>query len=279
MLSMRRVLVAHGCAVAALLTTAAPGQADQPPAADLGVAVTASQKRAGPGDVVGFTVTVRNAGPATAPGPTVTMRLPRGLAVVDTDRPECTEQGRLLRCPLPSLAKGRARSVHILGIVKPDAAGKLRMVATARSTAMDAVPADDTAAVVLPVTPGTDLAVRLKAPASAARGARLAVTATVLNKGPRTADRVMLHFGAHKARLRTAPGDRCQVLRQQGSDQYLRCSLGTLPHGAKRKVRAMVVWNKPARRAHAQDFAVSVASARGDRSPADNVATAQVKLR
>ncbi|MGI5165150.1 hypothetical protein ACQEU3_12405 [Spirillospora sp. CA-253888] len=275
---MRRVLVAHGCAFAALLTTAAPGQAHQPPAADLGVAVTASQKRAGPGDLVGFTITVWNSGPATAPAPTATMRLPRDLAVVETDRPECTEQGRLLRCPLPSLAKGRARSVHILGIVKPEAAGTLRMVATVRSTAKDGVPANDTAAVALPVTPGTDLAVRLKAPADAARGARLVVTATVLNKGPRTADHVMLHVGAHKARLRTAPGDRCQVLRQQGPDQYLRCSLGTLAHGAKRKVKAVVVWNKPALRARAQDFAVSAASAQGDRNPADNVATAQVKL-
>ncbi len=276
---MRRVLVAHGCVCAALLTTAAPGRAHEPSAADLGVAVTASQKRANLGDVVGFTVTVWNSGPMTAPKPTATMRIPRGLAIVETGETTCAEQTRLLRCQLPSLPDGRARSIHILGIVKPNATGTLRVTATARSTATDPVPTNDTATVALPVTPGTDLAVRLKAPAKAMRGAPMNVTATILNKGPRTADKVVLHLGAHKALLHTAPADRCRVLRQQGADQYLRCNLGTLKQGAQRKVKATVVWHEPALRARAQDFAVSAASAQGERSPENNVATAQVKLR
>ncbi|MEU5883097.1 hypothetical protein [Spirillospora sp. NPDC047279] len=276
---MRRVLVAHGSAGAALLIAAAPVQAAErtpPPRADLRVDLTGPERRVKAGDVVGYRVRLRNAGPSAAGRAVTTIRLPRGLAVVAVSDPGCRDRGRVLRCRTAALAAGMSRTLHIQGIVKPAARGVHR--ARARVTITGAVTDpdlhDNASVLITRVMPSTDLAVRLIVPRRVRPRGSFLLAAAVVNRGPRAARGVTLHLGAHGARM--AVSRRCRSTGERDGGHFLRCSLGRLAVGDQRTFYVPV--RATAERGTAQSFAVTVSTALGDRSPADNTAIARVRV-
>jgi hypothetical protein len=271
---MRRVLVAHGSAVAVLLITIGPARAASRPmgGADLQVRVTGPGARVKTGDLVDYAVRLRNAGPASADA-TAVARLPAQLAAVEYD-PRCRERAGTLRCPV-SLPAGATRTVHILGIVKPHATGSFRVRAKA-SWSHDLDPANNRAALTTQVAPSTDVAVRLSAPHRMPSTGRTTLAVTVVNRGPHASRRVVLHLGAHGARL-TAPWWRhCKITREGADGQFLRCSLGWMAPGDS---RTLYVGARPAPggRVLVQEFAASASPELGDRRPANNTATTRVR--
>ncbi|MBW8486924.1 DUF11 domain-containing protein [Actinomadura parmotrematis] len=264
-----RVLAVSGAAVTMLLASGA--QAGAVPGADLGVAVS-GPARAAAGAPMTYAMTVWNTGPVASRAVAATFALPRGFAVIGLDAPSCTDRSRAVRCTFRDLAAGAARTVRLQGVIAPEARGPLHASARVRSATADPSRDNDTAAVTTPLTPGTDMAVRLTTPRrTAARGARTPLTAVVANRGGATARRVTLYLGAHGAHLLTSPADRCAATRASGRDQYLRCDLGTLTPGTSRTVRTATQTGGGAQR-----FAASVTSAAGETAPADNTATAHL---
>ncbi|GAA1541921.1 hypothetical protein GCM10009678_25460 [Actinomadura kijaniata] len=266
---MRRALLACGSAATAVLTVAGSAVAAEPEA-DLGVTVTASAPRARPGGLVDHTVTITNFGPAVAE-PVATVHLPDGLSVVGIDADYCRERRRVLECRPPALPAGTARLVRVQGVVEPTATGTLRTTASVRSGTPDPDAANDTATLVTPVEPGTDLRVRLRGP-RAARGSRVPVVAVVTNRGPRAADAVVLRLGAHGASLLTEPADHCVQTRRDRNAQYLTCELGPLAAGAQRTVRAFADRVAAGRTPH---YAAAVSSPLGETAPRDNTSRAR----
>ncbi|MFI0447711.1 hypothetical protein [Actinomadura sp. 6N118] len=256
--------------------------AEQPLAtADLRVELAGPARRVKTGSVVDYAVRLRNVGPAAVTDAATVVRLPRGIAVVEISDPACRERGRTLKCPPAALAAGMSRTVHILGIVKPAARGSYRVQArTYASSAADPVLRNNMTHRVTKVAPSTDVAVRLSAPRRVAAKGRLTFAVTVVNRGPRPARRVRLHLGAHGARL-TAPwkrrGTSCRVADERAGGHFLKCSLGTLPVGARRTLYFRARFS-PSGRVLAQEYAVTASQTLGDSRPINNTASARVRV-
>ncbi|WP_147341168.1 COG1361 family protein [Actinomadura logoneensis] len=225
------------------------------------------------GGVLDYTLTLRDAGTRAAE-----LRLPDAVDVIGTSDPGCTEvarggaasgSGRVVRC---SFSGGsRPRSVHILGIVRPGASGVLR--ATARLAGRsERVARDGTAEVGVPVTPGTDVAVRLVTPRKGRPGNVVPVRATVTDRGPRPARRVTLSVGAQGAVVVRMAGAHCRVLRRARPGWYIRCLLGRLRPGHARTVTAYL------RRGRGRaTLAASAGHDLGDTGPADDAAAVTLR--
>ncbi|MBO2452099.1 hypothetical protein J4573_33775 [Actinomadura barringtoniae] len=273
---MRRVLVAHGSAVAVLLITIGPARAASRPmnGADLRVRVTGPSARVKTGDVLDYAVQVHNAGPAAVGSATAVAWLPAQIAVISYDDGRCHERAATLRCPV-SLASGETRTVHILGIVKPAATGAFRVRAKAL-WARDPIPGNNHAALAARVAPSTDVAVRLSAPRHMPRMGWAALAVTVVNRGPNPSRRVTLHVGAHGARLAAPAGHHCKITGDGAGGRFLHCALGWMASGAGHTLYVRV---RPSSggRVLVQDFAASASPELGDRRPGNNTATARVR--
>ncbi|MFC4910628.1 hypothetical protein [Actinomadura gamaensis] len=247
-----------------------PGSVDAGGRADLGVTLAASPRPARVGDLLGYTMTVRNAGPGAGTRAAV-LTLPDAVDVVGVVERGCAESGRTIRCTFPATAPGGARSVHILGIVRPRASGVLR--ATARLDGpSDPVARNDVAELDTPVAPSTDLAIRLDAPRTAQAGSPLPIKLTVTNRGSREARRVVVNVGAHGATLARVRGAKCGGVRRHRTGEYVRCPLGRLASGHS---RTFTVFVRVATNARSHSLAASAELELGDYDPSNNVAVAK----
>lgn len=287
-----RAVVGAGVAVGVSAAGAGPvpaaplvsagGAAPAGRAADLGVTLSAMPRPVRGGDLLGYTMTVWDAGPGAGTR-AAELRLPDAVDVVSVRERGCVDSGRTVRCAFSRIAPRHSRAVHILGIVRPDASGTLR--ATARLVGpSDRAARDDTAEADVPVTPGTDIAVRLDTPrrgrpGTGARRAREAregdvvpVRATVANRGPRTARKVTLNLGVHDATLVKMTGGKCSDLRKDRSGRYLRCLLGRLRPGRSRTIAAYLRKGRGS-----GTLAASTELDLGDTNPSNNVAMTVIR--
>ncbi|MCP2335481.1 hypothetical protein [Actinomadura rupiterrae] len=234
--------------------------------------LSASPRQVRGGDLLGYTMTVWNAGPGKG-ARAADLALPDAVDVVGVLERGCAEAGRVVRCTFAATAPGRSRSVHIMGIVRPDAAGVLR--ATARLAGpSDPVARDDAAEADTRVAPSTDLAVRLTAPRSARTGGVVLIRATVADRGPRTARRVAVNLGAHGVVLTRVRGAKCKDLRHDKTGGYVRCLLGRIASGHARTIDAYVRI-LPGHRS--RSLAASTELDLGDYRPGNNVAVTQIR--
>ncbi|WP_026415537.1 DUF11 domain-containing protein [Actinomadura oligospora] len=239
-------------------------------AADLGVTLSASPRPVRAGDLLGYTLTVWDAGPG-AGSRGAELRLPDGVDVVGMREDGCADSGRTVRCAFPVIAAGRSRSVHILGIVRPRASGTLRARARLVGPA-DRATRNDSAEADVPVTPSTDIAVRLSTPRKGRSGKVVPVRVTVADRGPRDARRVNLNLGVHNATLVRVGGAKCPGLRRNKLGRYVRCFLGHLRPGHGRTVTAYL--------RHGRGTGTLAASAEldlSDTDPSDNAAVATLR--
>ncbi|MFC5180263.1 DUF11 domain-containing protein [Actinomadura harenae] len=275
---MARTVVGAGVTVGVLGAGAGPVPAVQASGrkTDLGVTLSASPRQVRAGDLVGYTLTVWDAGPGAGTR-AAGLRLPDAVDVVGLRESGCVDSGRTVRCAFPRIAPGHARSVHILGIVRPGASGTLRARARLLGPA-DRVARDDTAEADTPIVPSTNLAVRLATPSAGHRASRegsrgvVPVRATVANRGPRAAGRVNLDLGVHGADLVKVAGARCAHVRKNKLGRFLSCFLGRLRPGRGRTVVAYL--------RHGSGTGTLAASAGldlSDSDPSDNVAVATIR--
>ncbi|WP_433329103.1 hypothetical protein [Spirillospora sp. CA-294931] len=253
---MGRVLVGFGAVLVVLLTTMSPVEARG--GAVLGVKMSTSRAR--PGQLVAYTVTVSNRGAPTTHGLTVRLRLPRQVELIELSPASCAERRRVVRCALGDLRPGTSATVRATGIVAPGASGTLVAVADVHSGP------DRTARSVIRtrVEPGTNLAVRIRAPRNARPHTRVPVLITVVNRGPRRSGRVTLLLGSHGTRLVPPRGPRCKIVRDGATSRHVRCVLPSLPPGGHHTLHAAAHVNRQ------QYFAATVSSRRGEIRPDDN---------
>ncbi|WP_436763758.1 hypothetical protein [Streptosporangium sp. V21-05] len=232
--------------------------------ADLSVRLTASPKRAQPGQPLTYRAEVRNDGPGDAVLPLLTVRLPEQVVVVGVNVAECLPgavAGEVV-CPSPTdVLAGQTGGVTITGMVRSGARGPLRASAELSSEVVDDDETDNSSETLTEVDEGTDLAVRLS---RAKRAGRLVtVAAVVRNRGPRRVHDAGVLFDTGGARLMSARGARCD-----SHPAYVGCRLRTV--GAGRRVSFMLAF---VARAHAPRAEATVYSLRlGDRRPANNTA-------
>ncbi|MEV5569258.1 hypothetical protein AB0L06_04355 [Spirillospora sp. NPDC052269] len=239
--------------------------------ANLGVTLSASPRPVRAGDLIGYTLTVWDAGPG-AGSRGAELRLPDGADVVGVREGGCADSGRTVRCSFPMIAAGHSRAVHILGIVRPRASGTLR--ATARLAGpSDRARRDDTAEADVPVTPGTDLAVRFDGPHKGRPRTVVPVRVTIADRGPRDARHVNLDLGVHGATLVKVSGAKCPELQKGEFRRYLRCFLGHLRPGHGRTVTAYI------RHGHGSSgtLAASAVLDLSDTDPSNNAAVATIR--
>ncbi|MFF5108872.1 hypothetical protein [Streptosporangium sp. NPDC000509] len=270
------VRVVAGVICLALVATprgafASPGD-DTWGAADLSVRLTASPKRAQPGQPITYRAEVRNDGPGDAVLPLLTVRLPEEVAVIGVNVAECRPgavAGEVVCPSVKDVMAGQVGGVTITGLVRSGARGPLRASATISSEVVDDDEANNVFETLTEVDEGTDLAVRLSRVARTTRAGRLVtVAAVVRNRGPRRVHDAGVLFDTGGARLMSARGARCDSL-----PAYVGCRLRTV--GAGRRVRFTLAF---VARAHAPRAEATVYSLRlGDRRPANN--TARFRLR
>lgn len=227
-------------------------------AADLSVRMTAEPRVAQPGQPILYQVRVGNAGPGDAVLPVLRITLPAGVEIGVVDVASC-RPGRTrneVLCPSATdVLAGEGGGVRVSGVVRPDAVGPLRAVATLTSEVWDDDETDNVAVVSTPVDEGADLRLRLRAMG----GYRLA--AVLRNLGPRAVRRPLVVFRTGARRFVSAGGGSCRR-----RAVYVLCRVGGVASGERARLELTL---RPSRRAvTARVFAARV----GDRRPADNVA-------
>lgn len=242
----------------------ADGSSDE---VDLSVEILTRPLRAQPGQPIFYRVQVRNDGPGTAKKPVLTVQMPDGVKIAGPNVFSCrhgaTEQEVV--CPsTKEVAPGETGGVTITGIVRRDAVGPLRAVATLTSAATDVDETNNSQVSLVEVNEGADLKVQL---AGTSRGKRFAVSAEVTNMGPGTVRDGRLFFKAGESELVAASGAECRLLSGR-----IGCKLPELASGDDLRVRlAIVAPRRPV------DAKASVFSSRyGDRHSDDNVASMRI---
>lgn len=166
------------------------------PSADLSIRKTSAPNPVRPGEVLTYTLTVSNAGPADAQNVVVLDNIPPSLTGLEYSLDGSAFQPWTGSLPLGTLAAGRERTILIRGTVALLASGTIVNTAVVSSTTPDPDPNNnlDTNATDVVSTASADIAVTKTAqPAVAVPGQLLTYTVTVTNRGPDTADGVLLY--------------------------------------------------------------------------------------
>jgi len=236
-----------GAALVAVVLGATLSGSARAERASLGLRVKARPQGAvQPGGLLGYRIEVRNPGGARVPRARMTVDKPKGVSVIGLAR-GCVERRKRVVCELGALPPRASRDVGIWGIVDADARGAQTLVARAGGVS---------ARSVVRVRPGTDLAVRLHAPAEAVAGRRVVVRARVVNRGPRTARDVWLAAGSEADR-----GER-RVGSLRPGESAARSFVLRLPAGARRS---------------AEVYATTGADGTGDVRPENNSAITTIR--
>lgn len=241
--SNRAEVLAAG--LAPLATTEAlivTGSAPQP-TADLTLDLSDSVDPVASGADFDYLARVRNLGPEAAAGVRVTVVLPAGISALGTTTPGWTCQGAAnVECNLASTLASGSESTLVL---RARAGGSGTLVANANVSGTISDPAQtnnsdsESTTIGAPVNQA-DLAVSASAPASAAAGSRIDVSATIRNLGPGPAAAVQLRAqpnGALSFESGSGSGFTCTA-----SGGALDCGGGSLASGASvtLQLRALV---------------------------------------
>ena len=163
------------------------------PAADVGLAMTASPATVVATSNLTYTLTLTNYGPSTATNIVVTNTLPAGMAYVSSSPSlgNVTNSAGVVTWTVASLAKDATASLAL--VVQANITGVITNTAGVTTGTSDLNPDDDIAsAVVTVVSPTADLALGLAdAPDPVWAGNDLTYTITVSNLGPATATGVV----------------------------------------------------------------------------------------
>jgi uncharacterized repeat protein (TIGR01451 family) len=165
------------------------------PAADIGVAVSASSDSIIATSNLTFTVSAANYGPGASTGVVVTNILPLGanfISATPSSGTVTTNGAGLAIWTLGNLAKDASATLSL--VVQPTTAGVISNTVTATSVSTDLNPDDDTASAVVTVfSPTADLVMGLSgAPNPLSPGALLTYSMAITNFGPATSTHVSL---------------------------------------------------------------------------------------
>jgi uncharacterized repeat protein (TIGR01451 family)/uncharacterized delta-60 repeat protein len=165
-----------------------------PPAADVGLAMTAAPATVVTTSNVIYTLTVANYGPSAATNIAVTDTLPAGMAYVNSSPSQGTVDytAGVVTWTVPVLATNATASLAL--VLQANSSGVITNAARVTTATTDPNPDDDTAsAVVNVVSPTADLALDLAdTPDPLLLGNYLTYTITVLNRGTATATGVVV---------------------------------------------------------------------------------------
>jgi uncharacterized repeat protein (TIGR01451 family) len=216
--------------------------------ANLSIAKHASIGTVGPGRQVLYTLTVESRGPGNATGLIVSDTPPAGLSV-SAARPSqgsCTITDGHLSCALGALAAGGSAQVLVSAMTSASASGSLTNTATVTADQPDPNRANNTASstVTVPASPPAreppaDLEVTGHVDHTTVDvGETLIATGVVDNLGPGTAEHVEL------VATPSQPVKLVSINTDAGHCQDalpLRCTLGTIPAGARVTIRIVVI--------------------------------------
>ncbi|MBM7775601.1 putative repeat protein (TIGR01451 family) [Actinokineospora baliensis] len=243
--------------------------------ADLGVVVTADQTTLTAGSPVAVTAAVSNTGPSTATGVAVTISVPAGLTNVVVDAPAGVTCDTAVSCTITSIAAGATVAITVRGTVSPSFTGAdLPFTGAVSSGAGDPAPSGNTSTITIPVAVAADLAVvSLTGPTTAAAGTPVAVTATLRNAGPSTAQ------GATFSLPIPAALTGVQVTGPAGvtCDATALCTLGDLAPGAEITI-AVTGTVAPTYTGPALTFTGTLDSPSPDPTPGNDSATASTAV-
>ncbi len=154
---------------------------------DVSITIADAPDPAGPGQDVGYSMTVANAGPMDATGVTVTFPVPAGATLVSAvpSQGTCSLAGGVVTCDLVGLTAGA--SATIAAVVTPSGPGTVTASASVTSAQTDTAPGNNSAVAVTTVlAPGAaDLSItKSDSPDPAPVAQSITYTLTVSNAGP-----------------------------------------------------------------------------------------------
>ncbi len=160
---------------------------------DVAVTESANTSQVVAGNNVTYTFTVSNQGPSPAPGVALLDPIPAGFAFVSAtpSQGSAINSGGTVVCSLGTLASSAAASVSI--ILKPAQGGVFNNIGSVTNANTDPVFANNSASVSTTVTASSDLSVtHSAAPTTMFVSSNTTFTITVTNKGPSSANTVVL---------------------------------------------------------------------------------------
>jgi uncharacterized repeat protein (TIGR01451 family) len=198
------------------------------PLADLAITQTTQPPAVSVGGLLRYTITVTNRGPAVASA-LVRDVLPPGVTFVSATPSQgvCTNDAGTLTCDLGSLLNGGAATV-LLQII-PSISGSLTNTVTVTNAELDPAPTNNTATVITPVQPVTDLALAISGPSDGLLGQPVNYVLTATNAGPDNAsDVIVTNVLPAGMTLLSAVPSQGQCTNSSGT---VLCSLGQVPSG------------------------------------------------
>ena len=242
------------------------------PIADLSLQMITSPSIAAVGTNIFYTISVTNNGPAAASKVVVSNTLPSGVAFISatTTSGNCSNEAGIVRCGLPFLPVGGGGQIQI--VATPIQDGILTNRSAVAALQRDHYPANNTAVSAVPVTPVTDLAVRVVPEAVILQGELVTSSVIVTNEGAAFASGVKLVFplldGVTFVSAETATGS---CTNNSGTVQ---CDLGTLEGRAAALITVVTRWLRPGSFTNA----VAVTGEQFDHDLADNTAATLIQV-
>jgi uncharacterized repeat protein (TIGR01451 family)/fimbrial isopeptide formation D2 family protein len=224
-----------------------------------------------PGKTLTYEVSATNNGPSLAREVQLVDHLPSGLTYKSSTPAGCSEATGVVTCSAGDVEPGHSVAFDIEVQLAPTLTGSISNTVLAESTTPDPVPANNKASASITASPQAELAlekVALTPEVNDGEDARFKLTAT--NTGPSQAAETKL-VDTLPAGLSyvSASGASCSA-----KGQEVTCALGTLAVNAKASVELVTLASGPGTRVNT----ATVSSAAEDLEPANNIATAAVKV-
>jgi large repetitive protein len=227
--------------------------------------------KAVPGKTLTYEVAATNNGPSLAREVKLVDDLPSGLTYKSSTPAGCSEAAGVVTCSAGDVEPGHSVAFEIEAQLAATLTGSISNTVLAESTTPDPVLANNKATASITASPQAELAlakVALTPEVNDGEDARFKLTAT--NTGPSQAAETKL--------VDTLPAGLSYVSASGAScaakGQEVTCEIGTLAVGAKASVELVTLTSGPGNRVNT----ATVTSAAEDLEPANNTATAAVKV-